>query len=519
MAQQGRTFRAARPVSATAIVELLRRRFRLQVEAAHNQDLTYYDTFDARLHVNRLTLAHSAGELRLASLDGQPLYSERQKSAPSFAQSLADGPLRDALVAAAGIRRLLPLVTVNSVIYPLRVLDGDDKTVVRLQLEQGHARLPRSARDQGTPLRALIHVLPVKGYEEELASVIEALEQAPELARESVDAVVAAIEASGGRLVENPCKLRPELDPATAAGEAMRRIHRKLLEIVRLNEDGVRAATDSEFLHDYRVTVRRIRSALSQVKAVFAAERVAHFAAEFKWLAAATGPARDADVFLLKLPDYRATLPEKTRRDLDPLEVFLKKRQRRAYRNLRKTLASERYARLMADWETFLSESDQAPGNVSNAARPLGAVASERIAKTARRVLKNGSAIDDDTPAAALHALRLRCKKLRYLLDLFAGLYDADAIAKLLRDLKKLQDNLGDFNDCEVQQDTLQSFATEMAAAGETPVETFLAMGRLEDRLQIGQERARHKFSRRFERFASSANRRLIRQIFTSGSQ
>ena len=98
-------------------------------------------------------------------------------------------------------------------------------------------------------------------------------------------------------------------------------------------------------------------------------------------------------------------------------------------------------------------------------------------------MLNRGSAIHDDTPAEALHALRLQCKKLRYLLDLFAGLYDPDAIAGLLRYLKKLQDNLGDFNDCEVQQDTLQSFATEMAKAGATPVETFLAMGRLEDPL------------------------------------
>ena len=519
MAQQGRIFRATRPVSATEIVDYLRPRFRLQVEAARKHDLTYYDTFDARLHANGLTLVHSAGELRLASLDGQPLHSERAKSAPAFAESLADGPLRDALAPAASIRRLLPLVAVNSVIHPLRVLDDDDKTVVRLQLEQGHARLPRAARDEGTPLRALIRVVPVKGYEDDLASVIEALEQAPGLTRESVDAVVAAVAASGGRLVENPCNLELELDPATGAADAMRRIHRKLFEIVRLNEDGVRAATDSEFLHDYRVTVRRIRSALSQVKGVFAAKDVARFAAEFKWLAAATGPARDADVFLLKLPDYRATLPEKTRRDLDPLEIFLRQRQRRAYRSLRKTLASERYARLLADWEAFLREPNQAPGNAPNAARALGAVASERIAKIARRVLKKGSAIDDATPATALHELRLQCKKLRYLLDLFAGLYDADAIAGLLRDLKKLQDNLGDFNDCEVQQDTLQSFATDMAADGETPVETFLAMGRLEDRLEIGQQRARQKFSRRFERFASPANRRLIRRLFTSESQ
>ena len=516
MAKQGRIFRAKRPVSAAGVGDLLRPHFRVQVEAARKQDLTYFDTFDARLHADGMTLAHGGGELRLESLDGTALHTVPAKSAPAFADSLGDGALRDALAPAASIRRLLPLVTVSREIHPLRVLDSDDKTVVRLQLEQVRARPPRAAREQGASLPAVVRVLPVKGYERELTNVIEALQQAPEFACERIDEVVAAVAAAGGRLVENPCKLEPEVDPSVPAADAMRRIHRRLFEIMRLNEDGVRAATDSEFLHDYRVTVRRIRSALNQVKGVFAADDVARFATEFKWLAAATGPARDADVFLLKLPDYRATLPEKTRRDLDPLEVFLKKRQRSAYRTLGKVLASERYAQLLADWDAFLSQSSESPETAPNALRPLGAVASERIARIARRVLKRGSAIHDDTPAEALHALRLQCKKLRYLLDLFAGLYDPDAIAGLLRDLKKLQDNLGDFNDCEVQQDTLQSFATEMAKAGATPVETFLAMGRLEDRLQIGQEHARQKFSRRFRQFASPANRRLIRRLFSS---
>ena len=80
-----------------------------------------------------------------------------------------------------------------------------------------------------------------------------------------------------------------------------------------------------------------------------------------------------------------------------------------------------------------------------------------------RKALKMGGRIDDDTPAARLHELRIQCKKLRYLLDFYSSLYDREAVARIIRALKKLQDNLGDFNDLEVQQKDLQAFAEDLA--------------------------------------------------------
>ena len=96
---------------------------------------------------------------------------------------------------------------------------------------------------------------------------------------------------------------------------------------MRANEAGVRAALDTEFLHDYRVAVRRTRSALSQLKGVFDPSRLAPFRKEFAWLGEVTGPLRDLDVYLLTLPDYRSELPVASRHDLDPLEQLLMKTQ------------------------------------------------------------------------------------------------------------------------------------------------------------------------------------------------
>ena len=143
---------------------------------------------------------------------------------------------------------------------------------------------------------------------------------------------------------------------------------------------------------------------------------------------------------------------------------------------------------------------------------PIGEVGSERIWKVYRRVIKNGLAIHDETPATALHELRIECKKLRYLMEFFRSLYDDGKIDRLIKALKQLQDNLGDFNDYEVQQGSLTGFAEEMQ--GTAPAATLMAMGRLVEHLEAGQDRERHDFGQHFAKFAEKANQRLARELF-----
>ena len=85
---------------------------------------------------------------------------------------------------------------------------------------------------------------------------------------------------------------------------------------------------------------------------------------------------------------------------------------------------------------------------------------------------------------------------------------------KLILTLKQLQDNLGDFNDFEVQQHTIQQFALQMRQEREGLTETFLAMGRLEARLEMLQHEAREAFTERFTKFAAPENRGQFKELF-----
>ena len=58
-----------------------------------------------------------------------------------------------------------------------------------------------------------------------------------------------------------------------------------------------------------------------------------------------------------------------------------------------------------------------------------------------------GGAIDDDSPADDLHELRKRGKELRYLLELFGGLWPTDVVKPMVKTLKGLQDVLGTHQD------------------------------------------------------------------------
>jgi CHAD domain-containing protein len=393
------------------------------------------------------------------------------------------------------------------------VLDDEEKTTVRVRLESGTCRDPM--RDLEHALDPVARVVPVRGYDRERERVEKLLAEDCGLARVSGSELAQALERFGREPGDYSSKFRLELNPAMPAADAARAIHLSLLGTMLRNEEGTRKDLDSEFLHDFRVAIRRTRSALTQVREVYPPEVVERFKEEFRWLGSETGPLRDLDVWLLKIGAYRGELPEEAREDLTPLGDYLAKAQRTAHRRLVEALDTERYRRLVSDWRAFLTTrpEDSGPGP-GNAKRPILSVASERIWRVYRGVVKRGGRIDDAAPAAALHDVRIRAKKLRYLLEFFRSLYPEDAVGRLVSELKKLQDNLGDFNDYQVQRESLERYAAEMAAADGAPVRTHLAMGRLLDRLDAGQAAERRRFRKRFSRFASPENHETFERLF-----
>jgi CHAD domain-containing protein len=271
---------------------------------------------------------------------------------------------------------------------------------------------------------------------------------------------------------------------------------------------------DTEFLHDLRVAVRRTRALQRELRGVFAPEPLTRFREGFRRLQEVTGPTRDLDVYLLGFDRFREVLPGNLGGDLDPLAEVLADERRRAQRKMSRALCSDRAATLLADWSAYLEELVQSPVDDRPDARtPIGELAGARIQKVYRQMVKRGRALEDASPAEALHDLRKQGKELRYLLEFFAVLYPDDVVRPMVKRLKSLQDVLGSFQDSEVQAGMLLAHR-EAVGARENGAAALMAMGLLVDRLERDQLAARAEFGKCFASFAASRQRELVEATF-----
>ncbi len=489
--------------------------------------------------------AQPMAEWRELDKPGVIVAQQSMPTAPGLLDEMPPGPVRERLAPLLEMRRLLARVDLISQQTPFRLLNEDEKTVVRLIVEQNRFRDPTSGRG-GTLMRRL-RLCGIRGYAEELEQARILLQDEVGCPSISEPLTTEALIAAGHRPGTYSTKLDRELDPNERADLATKQILRGLLQTLEANIEGARQNLDSEFLHDLRVATRRTRSALGQIKAVFPEDQVADFKQRFAWLQQVTGPVRDLDVYLLDLPAMEQRLPAPLRGDLEPLREQLVGQYAQAQRQLARELGSARFARLLSDWRAFLDapvasadarQAQLAPPvpavlgrSVSavsgpsgcgpswgrlprRAALPIKQVADLRVRKLLKQVRAEGRAITDDSPPQDLHELRKRCKKLRYLMEFFQSLYQKDQIREQIKQTKRLLDNLGRFQDTAVQVQHLRGEAegAEGAEGGigaggsRLPPQTLLAMGALVGQLLDEQARARAAFSEVFAEFDSAEN-------------
>ncbi len=524
MAERGIAYCAGDESELERIVRALGERFAIEQERTLRRRL-YYDTFDWRLWRRRSRLwtePEPAGARLVWQREpprrrlGLALAAERGGEI-GFAADLPAGRLRDRLTRVLGVRRLLPVVEVRAEGRLVRILDGRQKTVVRVFAELPAARAP-GATGPWTRLAPLAVVQPVKGYPGACREVTGFLGGELELAERQADELEAGSVLGGlGPAGGYTGKLSVPLDRDADADDALRAVLRELLETIERNEAGTIARLDTEFLHDFRVAVRRTRSALSQTRKVWAPELIRPFRRELSWLGGITGPMRDLDVYLLALPGYAAALPAPVRADLEPFRRLLESHGEAEQAKLASALGGSRYRRLIDSWRSFLAARPAEESRPPAARQPIVRLAHRIIGKAHRRILKRGRAIDDDTPPEALHRLRIDGKKLRYLLEFFRALYPPAALGPPIRALKQLQDNLGAYNDYGVQLRMLESCGGRLATGDAPGVAAVMALGRLAAELERREARERARFSERFAEFSRGETSEHFRALLAAG--
>ena len=80
--------------------------------------------------------------------------------------------------------------------------------------------------------------------------------------------------------------------------------------------------------------------------------------------------------------------------------------------------------------------------------------------------------------------------------------------------LKKLQDNLGDFNDLRVHEEYLLEISKELPVPQIQKNKTLISIGSLIGELERERETVKNAFAETFIDFASPENRHLFRELF-----
>lgn len=263
------------------------------------------------------------------------------------------------------------------------------------------------------------------------------------------------------------------------------------------NAEGVAARHDVESLHQMRVGMRRLRSALSIYK------RLLHLPGdlqqELDWLATELGDARDWDVLA------GATLPAVAKQlsgpaNIDGVHEAAAGKAVEHHLAAARAVASPRYTRLLLGihrWVQAMAWHDD-PQLMEASGKQLG----QPVAKFARTVLKRDqrrlrSRADKlgEATADARHRVRIAAKKTRYAAEFFASLFSTKSARPYIRSLTGLQDELGLLNDAAVADRLLGDVSASRPELSEEVgfVKGFLAARTIHDDKEIIERWKRFK--------------------------
>lgn len=449
---------------------------------------TYFDTLDMHLRKHGASLrVRAVGEQRLQTLklEGSitaglferdefecPVSGDRPELDSLLALIPKDSKAIDILTAPALAERIEPLflTRINRCAATLQLPDG---TELELAMDDGAVE---ATAGPSAPIHGIELELKTGEPEQLYHLALAILHDVPL----RIDHLSKA-DRGYGLLVQElspPVRAEPlKLKKRDSVEEAFQAIARNCLAQIHGNERGVVFGHDPSSVHQMRVGLRRLRSALDLFAPVIPAP--ADFDSELRWIAGELGQARDWEVLagatLEKAFDSVANAADAT--------AVQQAAQAIAMENRRAAVAavnSVRYTRLIIEFTLWIDQrgwrTNQSAAFVDALNESITGFASETLKRRHKKLLKRGhrlAELDDETR----HRARIAAKKVRYATEFFSSLFDRRAVKHYISALSDLQDDLGWRNDVVVASALLRSLGESKpeAAAGAGFARGYLA--------------------------------------------
>lgn len=239
---------------------------------------------------------------------------------------------------------------------------------------------------------------------------------------------------------------------------------------------------DLEGVHQMRVALRRLRSAIQVFKPILPEAALEPLVAELRWLNGPLGEKRDLDVFLhetLKPLQESSAPAEGLARIAESVQQHREAAQQALSAALQSTRCAAwrlRFAQMLDELPglaAVLPDTDPKTADVPAYLLPDGArgFAASVLRKRRRKVKKLGQR-HNELDTTQLHELRIHAKRLRYAAEFFRPLFGKKDVRRFLAALADLQDCLGALNDAamgeRLMRDLLRIPSDDPAAAAIT---------------------------------------------------
>jgi CHAD domain-containing protein len=264
-----------------------------------------------------------------------------------------------------------------------------------------------------------------------------------------------------------PIALKPDLSTA----DAFRVIARACIRHFRLNEPLLIASRATEPLHQARVAIRRLRSALSLFEPIVTDQEYKRLKRRLREVSHQLGEARNLDVYIA-----HTTVPNAGENgDLPPFALNSEGRvqgeRNRAYERIIGTLRSKRFRQLMQDFAAWMEGGAwcirDEPERQAARDQPIEDFASRVLDRGRRKVKRGGRHLERLSPKKR-HRVRIEAKKLRYASEFFADLLADRECRKrhksFVAALEDLQTYLGELNDIQTGHEIAAELAGREAA-------------------------------------------------------
>lgn len=289
-------------------------------------------------------------------------------------------------------------------------------------------------------------------------------------------------------------------EPKTFGDWAYLAIKKHLKHTIKYETD-VLKDTDPEALHQMRVGMRRLRTAIHGFAPALALPKSAQEKKVAK-IARQLGELRDLDVLQDALQtQYLPSLPTEEQDAFKKVLTTLDKQRKKTLEKVQTTLESHAYQKLIAAFKDWLEEPtygelaelsiyeilpDLLLPSISQLFLHPGWIVGVKLEDGEVEISKN---LDDseqvrqllDTYGDSVHSLRKQAKRVRYQMELFTDFY-GDTYKNYLKDIKEIQTLLGEIQDSFV----LAEFLTDIDADFMVKLPT-LAAQLTENRYQVWQ--------------------------------